>query len=148
MGAPTLWKEALPVNGSGITIGVVDAGIDSSHPAFGGKYIAHFDYVHDGAEMSEFNLHGTHVAGTIAANSNFLRGVAPEATLVDFRVLGKDGSGSYEAIAEAIFDAVRFGCRIINMSLGGRFDSPKLKQAIKFAVNSGVLVICAVGTNS
>ncbi len=70
----------------------------------------------------DFNLHGTHVAGTAAAAANNalgVAGVAPQAQIMGVRVLDADGSGSSSAIANGILFAANAGAGVINLSLGG-----------------------------
>ncbi len=141
-GAPLLWKQSIA--GKGIVVGVIDSGIDRTHHDLQGQVVIARDYVKDNAPISNWNLHGTHVAGTIAAKGNIM-GVAPEAKLADYRVLGLDGSGNVDAITMAIRQAVVDGCHIINLSLGSPSDYPPMHQAIKYAVSKNVLVVAAVG---
>ena len=99
-------------------------------------------------QFNDYNGHGTHVAGTIAANdqNGGVSGVAPEANLLIVKVLGgEDGSGQYEWIINGMNYAVEQKADIISMSLGGPADVPELKEAVENAVKSGVLVVCAAG---
>jgi major intracellular serine protease len=141
-GAPLLWSQK--INGDGVIVGVIDTGIDSSHPDLIGRVTSHRDYVNDGLPARDWNSHGTHVAGTIAANGA-IKGVAPGATLIDYRVLNKKGRGSFAAITQAILDSIVDGCHIINLSLGGPSDYPPMHAAIKKAVKKGILVVVAAG---
>lgn len=147
-------------------IGVIDTGIDKNHPDLKDKVVIQRDYVNDGAPVSRWNPHGTHVAGTIAgtilpssactrnradplglfvlANGKIM-GVAPHAKLADYRVLDTDGSGDFINITKAIYQATLDGCNIINMSLGGTVDYRPMHAAIQNAVSNGVLVVAAVG---
>src|SRR5665647_1863191 len=102
-GATTLWNQGF--EGNGVLIGVIDTGIDDTHPALVGKVVKRRDYVKDGKASILYNPHGTHVAGTIAANSSILKGVAPKANLADYRVLDVNGSGSFVNVTRAIIDA-------------------------------------------
>eukprot|EP00029_Vermamoeba_vermiformis_P007685 TRINITY_DN3393_c0_g1_i1.p1 TRINITY_DN3393_c0_g1~~TRINITY_DN3393_c0_g1_i1.p1 ORF type:complete len:374 (-),score=93.85 TRINITY_DN3393_c0_g1_i1:71-1192(-) len=143
-GAPLLWKQW--ITGRGILVGVIDTGIDRTHTDLKNQVIIARDYVKDNAPMSSWHYHGTHVAGTIAANGA-LKGMAPEVKLADYRVLGVNGSGDVNAITAAIRQSVIDGCQVINMSLGSTYDYPPMHQAIQEAVARNVLVVAAVGNN-
>ena len=75
-------------------------GIDDTHPDLKGRVIGRRDYVKDNRPSTEWAKHGTHVAGTIAANGTNLYGVAPEALLMDYRVfpVHEDAGASFEDI--------------------------------------------------
>ena len=143
LGSPLFW--AYGNRGENVNIGVIDTGIDMSHPVLQGKVVKRRDYVNDGASQTQFDSHATHVAGTICADSANLKGVAPGVKLYDYRVLDRTGSGTYEDVTQAIRDAVTDGCHIINMSLGGPSSYTPMHNAIKYAVNNGVLVVVAAG---
>jgi subtilisin family serine protease len=124
-------------------VAVIDTGIDKNHPDLVGRVLFTRDYV---GEDKPLHPHGTHVAGTIAATGrNKIFGIAPEASLVDYRVLDTEGSGSTAVIAKAITDAANDGCNVISMSLGGPEDDTQLRKAVQYAVSKGVLVVVAVG---
>ena len=143
LGTTTLWEQGF--DGKGVIIGVIDTGIDDTHPVLKGKVLKRRDYVKDRRSSTSFNPHGTHVSGTIAADSSILKGVAPKVNLIDYRVLDVNGSGTYANITRAIIDATNDGCHIINMSLGGPSPYLPLRKAIQNAVAKGVLVVCAAG---
>lgn len=143
-GAPLLWKQGF--QGEGCKIGIIDSGIDNTHPDLAARVIFRRDYVQDGALPTQFNVHGTHCCGTICANGT-IKGVAPNLKVVDYRVLSKTGSGSYDNITKAIRDATADGCNIINMSLGGPSEYPPLHDAIKAATAAGVLCCVAAGNS-
>lgn len=107
-----------PFDGAGITVAVLDTGIDPSHPAFAGVDIVQKNFTTEGDDDS--HGHGTHVAGTIFGKDvDGLRvGVAPgvERALIG-KVLGA-GGGSSASIARAIQWAVNEGAHVVSMSLG------------------------------
>ncbi|NTU27948.1 serine protease Isp [Bacillus tequilensis] len=148
--APEMWAKG--VKGKNVKIAVLDTGCDTSHPdlknqIIGGKNFTDDDGGKDDV-ISDYNGHGTHVAGTIAANDSNggIAGVAPEASLLIVKVLGgENGSGQYEWIINGINYAVEQKADIISMSLGGPSDVPELKEAVQNAVKNGVLVVCAAG---
>lgn len=146
--APELWSSGF--KGKGITIAVLDTGCDTEHPdlkdqIIGGKNFTDDDNG-DAENVKDYNGHGTHVSGTIAATdqNGGILGVAPEAKLLIVKVLGgKNGGGKYEWIINGINYAVEQKVDIISMSLGGPSNEPELQKAIQHAVSAGVLVVCA-----
>ena len=155
--APEGWDAAglggFPATG-GTRIGIVDTGIDQTHPELSGKVAACADglggVVVDG-ECTDDSLHGTHVAGTIAAKANNATGVAGvdfNATLLICKALrGGAGVGLTSDVANCITWAHAQGAKVISMSLGGG-DSTTLQQAVRGAwenggANGSVLVAAA-----
>lgn len=122
--------------GKGVTVAVIDTGVDYTHPdlvhAFG-DYKG-WDFVDNDDDPQETLIgdvlnpslatnHGTHVAGTIAANGG-IKGVAPDANLLAYRVLGPGGSGTTSDVVAAIERAVEDGADIMNLSLGATVNNP------------------------
>jgi len=149
VGAPTLW--ALNVRGSGQRVAVLDTGIDYTHPDLGGclgagcKVMGGWDYINNDADPLDDNGHGTHVAGIAAANG-LLKGVAPEARLLAYKVLDKRGSGKASDMIAALERALADGATVVNMSIGGPGspDDP-LCQAVNALTEMGVVVVIAAG---
>mmetsp|Transcript_3921 Transcript_3921/g.5155 ORF Transcript_3921/g.5155 Transcript_3921/m.5155 type:complete len:312 (-) Transcript_3921:222-1157(-) len=134
-GGAKLRKDGL--NGTGVKVGVIDSGVDESHPGFDGK-VTRKQWYRSGTPLSEDD-HGTHVAGTIHL-------MAPQAEIYDYRVFGGSGSISVaNAIAKAIRAAVDDGCQLINMSLGGPSPISAIKRAVDYAHSKDVLLVCAAG---
>jgi subtilisin len=139
-------------NGEGVTVGVVDSGVDTAHPdlvVVGGLNAVQGESSGDFGDNG--GHHGTHVAGIIAARGappTGRLGIAPGVTLRSYRVFGKnqDGASNF-AIAKAIDRAVADGCDLINMSLGGGSPDPLTQAAIADARSAGVLVIVAAGND-
>ncbi|MFB5265259.1 S8 family peptidase [Paenibacillus enshidis] len=146
--APEVWDKT---KGKGIKIAILDTGCEITHPDLQGRIVGGKNFTHDdggdSANYTDYNGHGTHVAGTIAAvqNGSGVVGVAPEAELLIVKVLDKDGSGAYEWIIDGIYYAIEQQADIISMSLGGPEDVEELHTAIKKAVESNILVVCAAG---
>ncbi|QNR08447.1 S8 family serine peptidase [Macrococcoides canis] len=155
--------------GEGVKVGVIDTGIDYNHPDLKDVYKGGRNYVGGGdyntkrnaddpyetkpeerpdrlPEVNEsgseyYTTHGTHVAGTIAAqgkNEFGMYGVAPNVDLYAYRVLGAYGRGSTSWIVGGIEDAVKDDMDIINLSLGN--SSPEENQANSMAVNNAMLL--------
>jgi len=124
------------LTGKGVKVAVIDSGVDDRHKGFDGM-VKHQMWFKSGTPLSEDD-HGTHVAGTIHM-------MAPEAELYDYRVFGAGGWNTTEAIVTSIYEACFDGCKVINMSLGGRFASSEIRTAVQFAFSQGVIVCAAAG---
>ena len=101
--------------GNGIKVGIIDTGVDSTHPALSGKFDAgdQQDFTNSGT-FDDTNKHGTHVAGIVASTDGTYKGVAPGASLIN----AKGCCGSMAFAAAAIDWAVNRGARVIQMSMG------------------------------
>ena len=130
--------------GSGIKVAVVDTGIDSDHPDLIGRVEKIKSFLRN---SDDDNGHGTHVAGTIAANNNSIGvvGVAPDVNLFSVKVLDRRGSGWSSDVAAGIIWAADNGAHIINLSLGSSVESTAVTDACKHADAKGVLLIAAAG---
>lgn len=130
--------------GRGVTIAIIDTGIDATHPDVAGSVVYARDYL-GGAEP--WHPHGLHVAGIAAAQVNGvgILGVAPAASIADYRVLDSGGSGSTSVIARAILDAGVGPGVVINMSLGGPYADTVLDDAIRVVTDRGAVVVAAAG---
>lgn len=142
LGIPDTWVYTM---GEGVKVAVLDTGIDTDHQDLKEAIVASKDFTGDGIE--DINGHGTHCAGIVAARLNQVGfvGVAPKADLIIAKVLGNDGSGSFDWIASGVAWAVEQGADIISMSLGGPVSSNRLYKAVHIALAKGVKVICAAG---
>ena len=146
--APKIWEKS---KGKGITVAILDTGCDVTHPDLSERIIGGRNFTDDDNGnpdvYTDYNGHGTHVAGTIAAvqNGTGVIGVAPEASLLILKVLNKNGSGQYDWIINGINYAVEQKADIISMSLGGPEDVSELHQVIQKAIAKQILVVCATG---
>ncbi|MBM0224832.1 S8 family serine peptidase [Micromonospora sp. ATA51] len=164
IGAPQVWQRkdpaGHPVRGAGVTVAVIDTGIDYQHPSLGGGYgpghkvVGGYDFVNDDADPVDDHYHGTHVAGIIAGTgaggAMAVTGVAPDATLTAYKVLNAGGSGDTEDIVAGIEAAVDptnpYRADVINMSLGGVGDgTDAVGLAATRAAQAGVVVVAAAG---
>jgi subtilisin family serine protease len=159
IGAPQVWT-AYGTRGHGVVVAVIDTGVDYRHPALGGgigpgfRVTRGWDFVNNDADPMDDNGHGTHVAGIVGANSATLTGVAPEVTLLAYKVLDHQGRGEFSEIIAAIdraLDPDRNGdpsdaADVINLSLGGPGapDDPVV-IAVENAIAHGVVVVAAAG---
>ncbi len=117
-----------PYTGAGVTVAVLDTGIDATHEAFQGVELVQKDFTGEGD--GDQHGHGTHVAGTIMGRmvGSLRYSMAPgvQRALIG-KVLGSKGGGTTQGIIEGIQWAAQEGAQIINMSLG--LDFPGLVQA-------------------
>ncbi len=151
--APAVWATT---RGAGVTVAVIDTGIDYKHPAFGHRVIGGHDFVNDDDDPMDDNGHGTHVAGIVGANGGGLTGVAPDVQFLAYKVLDQNGSGYDSAILAAVERAVdpngdgdtRDHADVVNMSLG-RPGTPddELSKAIDNATKAGVVFCIAAGND-
>ncbi|MBU8905881.1 S8 family serine peptidase [Desertibacillus haloalkaliphilus] len=143
------------LTGEGITVAVIDTGIDYTHPDLKDSYKGGFDVVdwdedpmETKAKQGPPTLHGTHVSGIIAADGK-VKGVAPKADLLVYRTLGPGGQGTTEQVIEAIEKAVEDGADIINLSLGNNVNGPDwpTSLALDKAVEHGVVAVTSNGNS-
>ena len=145
--ARRIWPST---QGENTVVAILDTGVDYNHPDLKANIIDGISFVAGEKDFMDLNGHGTHVAGTIAANSRIL-GVAPQSKILAIKVLGKNGSGSYQGITKGLEYARRWRGKqgevvnVVNMSLGGPIDDSSLYREIKNAVQSGITVVCAAG---
>jgi subtilisin family serine protease len=135
---------------SNVVIAIVDTGIQRTHPDLDSKIVAGWDYVQNDNAPDDGNGHGTHVAGTSAAETNNSTGGAgtcPNCRLMPVRVLDNNGSGSMVNVANGINFAANNGAEVINLSLGGP-GATTLQNAVNNAWNSGVFLACAAGNSN
>lgn len=164
--APEVWAQGF--TGEGVVVAVVDTGVDYTHPDLdaniwvnsgevagngidddGNGYIDDvrgWDFANNDNTPLDLNGHGTHVAGTIAAENNGTGsiGVAYNARIMPVRVLDADGGGTLSNVAAGIRYAANNGARVINLSLGGGY-SDEVASAVQYAAERGAIVVMASG---
>ena len=150
IGAPEVWaanNNGPGATGRGVTIAVVDTGIDYNHFEFKGRIGAGYDFVDGDSIAEDANGHGTHVAGTIAAakDGRGITGVAHDAKIMPIRVLDENGAGYLSDAIRAVRWATNNGADVINLSLGGTGYSQAMADAIRHASRRGTVVVMAAG---
>ncbi|MGL4913254.1 MAG: S8 family serine peptidase, partial [Romboutsia sp.] len=175
LGVDKLHEEG--IKGNDIKIGVIDTGIDYNHPDLKENYKGGYDFVNNDDDPMETNLedwkgsgypehhpisgssyytsHGTHVSGTVAANGNnkdsefATVGIAPEADLYAYKVLGPYGSGQSADVLAGIEKAVNDGMDVINLSLGANTNDPLYPTSVACnnAMLAGVITVVANGNS-
>jgi subtilisin family serine protease len=145
--ADDVW--GLGYDGTGISICIIDTGIDPNHCDFpSGKIIAWADYVGSGSSPYDDHGHGTHCS-SIAAGADSPYGVAPGASLMGAKVCTSGGSCSDSAIINGIDFGVAQGADVESLSLGGPGGdgTSAIAQECNWAVSQGVVVVVAAGND-
>lgn len=167
--APQAWDLGnMSLRGEGQTICVIDTGVDYTHPDLGGctteqflngtceKVIGGYDFYNDNNDPMDINGHGTHVAGTVAADGTY-KGVAPKSKIVALKSM-EDGGTLFDTIQSAewcINNREQYNISVISMSLGttttysSYCDSnfQYFADVINDAVNKGMSVVSATGND-
>lgn len=171
--AEAFWQSGY--YGNDVIVAVVDTGVDTTHPQLRSRIYVNtaevpnngidddhngyiddvngWDFVDNSNRIMDHNVHGTHVAGIIAAEHNdkralplnYVQGVAPQAKIMPLAFLDEDGYGDLSAALSAIRYAVAKGARIINASWGGPGCSSILQQEILGLAAKGVYFVAASG---
>ncbi|MCD9880988.1 type VII secretion-associated serine protease mycosin [Streptomyces guryensis] len=145
-----MWGQA---TGKGVTVAVIDTGVDSSNPQLSGAMAGAGKSFVDGAANKDIEGHGTRVAGIIAARpmkGTGFEGIAPNAKILSFRYTGGENKqGNAGTMSDAIRAAIAARADIINISsdTANKKSDSTLESAVTAAVNSGALVVAAAGND-
>ncbi|MGW7663085.1 type VII secretion-associated serine protease mycosin [Streptomyces sp. NPDC054756] len=151
--------------GAGVTVAVLDTGVDDDHPDLKDNVLTGKDMVGFGAERGDrpWARHGTAMAGIIAGhghgqgNGDGVLGIAPEAKILPVRVILEDGDPARakarntrgNALAEGIRWAADHGADVINLSLGDDSKSAHPEagedEAVQYALRKGAVVVASAG---
>jgi subtilisin family serine protease len=151
IGAPTAWQAGF--RGDGVTLGIIDSGVDDTHPDLVGKVVDRVDFTteNDGIDHAG---HGTHVAsimvGTGAGDGGRYTGVAPNARLYSAKVCTAAGTCQKSAIIQGMEWIATHGVRVANMSLGGANapDVDSTEAAVeRLTATYGTLFVAASGNS-
>lgn len=150
IGAPAAWQAGY--TGKGVSVAVLDTGIDASHPDLAGQVAGAKNFTDESAE--DLVGHGTHVAstiaGTAAASNGKYTGVAPDAKLYDGKVCGLRGCPESAILGGMEWAATEVKANVVNLSLGGP-DTPEvdpLEEAVnRLTGQTGTLFVIAAGND-
>lgn len=132
-----------------VRVGVIDTGIDANHPELENKVVANRNAMNP-IKKGLPESHGTHVSGIIAAEKNNGiggYGIAPNSQIVSIDVFNRSRYGTDYVIAEGILEAIRQNVDVINMSLGSWEPSPIIRDAVKKAIDKGIVIVAAAGND-
>jgi len=159
--ADKVWSP-LGFDGRGVTVAVLDTGIQTTHAELTSSVYATRDFTGEGGDYFDYNGHGTHVSGIISGDglyniqgtTNKAKGVAPGADLIVGKVCGNSGCPE-DAILAGIEWAKNQGANVINMSLGGGLsyendcdnDNDNIVDAVNNAAANGIVVVISSGND-
>ena len=169
--APAAWD--VRTDASSVVVAVVDTGVNYNHPDLVNNMwrnpgeipsngidddnnghvddIYGADFINLDGDPNDDNSHGSHVAGTIAAegnNSIGVTGVAWKAKIMAIKSISNSNQGSFSAYIAGISYAIENGAKVINASFGGTGYSFGLRNIIEVARENGVIMVCASGNGS
>lgn len=135
--------------GSGIKVGVIDTGIDLSHPDLAANIKGGYNAIRPTRSANDDNGHGTHVAGIIAAIDNTIGvvGISPQADLYAIKVLNSSGSGYLSDIIEGMDWSIANHMQVINMSFGTSSNVQSFHDAVMRVNNVGIVQVAAAGNS-
>src|SRR5690349_10304679 len=151
------------LDGSGIGIAIIDSGIDTNHRSFldrsnSVRVVYNEDFTGEGRTDDPYG-HGTHVASLAAGNGRISNaqytGIAPNANLINLRVLNSQGVGSTAQVLRALdwvaANRTTYNIRVVNLSLGmpaiDSYRDDPICKAVRRLVDAGVVVFAAAGNN-
>ena len=146
---PSVWDSGL--TGQGVQVGIIDSGISAKNRDLDpDRILPGIDFVSGDNALTDTSGHGTFIAGIIGAarhNGFGISGIAPEATLVSMKTSDHKRSEIHH-VADAIRACVDdYQCSVINLSSSSEESSEVLAEAIRYADEKGVIIICPVGND-
>lgn len=149
IGAPEAWEAGF--TGEGVTVAVLDSGIDATHPDLDEVVVGERDFTGKG-DVTDGAGHGTHVASILAgsgdASDGVNQGVAPDADLLVGKVLDDDGYGELSGVIEGMEWAAAEGADVVNLSLGSLYfevPSPDAVAVDELTEQYGTLFVISAG---
>jgi subtilisin family serine protease len=148
IGAPIAWDTS---TGSGVTIAILDTGVDATHPDLAAKIIPGYNFYDNNTNTSDVYGHGTKSAGTAAAvtdNGVGVASVAMNSKIMPIRVAGTNGYATWSALANGTTYAADHGARVVSMSFQNPSSNSTVLTAANYARSKGTVVIGASGNTS
>jgi subtilisin len=135
-------------DGAGIKVGIIDTGIDYNHPELSAVYSGGWDFVNGDNDPMDDHLHGTHVAGTIAAQADGVGvvGLAPGVEIYSIKGFDAAGSGQTSDLIACVDWTTTNGMDVVNNSWGGGHTAT-LRRVFEASQAAGVIQVCASGNN-
>ncbi|MFC9958419.1 type VII secretion-associated serine protease mycosin [Streptomyces nigra] len=151
--AEKVWRTS---QGAGVTVAVIDSGVDASHPDLTGQVLPGKDFTGDGDPHLDENGHGTGMASLIAGhghganNSSGVKGLAPKAKILPVRVSSNENDTYTKDWAVGVRYAVDQGASVINLSLNDEnaYPGSKVAKAIAYAQEKDVVVVAGAGNDA
>ncbi|BBC33820.1 hypothetical protein SGFS_051140 [Streptomyces graminofaciens] len=156
MKAEQMWQTS---TGKGITVAVIDTGVDPDNPDLEGQVLDGKDFAPSsraGDEHTDYDGHGTGMAGLIAGTGAYgggkgAFGLAPGSKILPIRMPHSDEMGAFDGsgyFSKSIRYAADSGAQVINISMGGGYRNPELTEAVRYALDKGSLVFAGVGNDA
>lgn len=150
LGVSAAWDANL--NGQGVTVAVIDSGLNACHEDFvGAKILPGRNLLNNSTDVTDTVGHGTFVAGLLVAqrdNGIGISGLVDEAAIVPFKCFSNGTRTNVSYIVSAIYAAVdTYDCDVINLSLGTERNTQALTDAIRYAEAHNVIIVSAVGND-
>jgi hypothetical protein len=134
-----------------VIVAIIDTGIEYTHDDLFEHYVAlGYDWVNEDNDPMDDHGHGTHCAGIAAAVMDNWIGVVGVAQLsiMAEKVLGADGTGTADDVAQGIIHAADAGANVISISLGSYISSKVIRDACQYAWNKGSILVAAAGNDN
>lgn len=132
-----------------VRVAVIDQGIDMNHPELKDKLLPSYNAVNP-MSAGKPDFHGTHVAGILGSskgNGIGGYGVNPNVEILPIDVFDRGYGAPDYAIAQGILYAIEKDAKVINLSLGGPFPSQIVDDAVKKAIDKGIVIVAAAGNS-
>jgi subtilisin family serine protease len=143
--AQNAWNKT---QGSGITIAILDSGVNSAHPDLSAQMVPGWNFYDNNSDTSDVFGHGTLVAGTASAITNNGAGVssvAGQSKVMPIRITDTSGYGYASTIVQGLVWASDRGVRVANVSFGGVVGILSIQNAAQYMKDKGGLVVVSAG---